>query len=262
MKQVLQLCFILAATAPLVVFAVVASSNNFTVDTDVIDVGGVHATSTNFNLNTSIGQPGTGISSSTSFVVKGGFLYFPGTSTRPSAPSDLTVSLVSPDQVSLVWTDNSNNEDGFSLERKTGDSGTYAEIVRTGSDITAYVDNAVTGGETYFYRVRAFMGDVYSAYSNEASTTVPSVPPPGPPGGGVSVGAGSGRWIELIPSLGNKPRQCSLDFNNDGRVDIADLSIMLYYYGDQNPPEGWCFDPSGNGVVDFPDISILMYYWT
>jgi len=51
-----------------------------------------------------------------------------------------------------------------------------------------------------------------------------------------------------------------VDLNHDNRVDIIDLSILLYYYG-RLPPSGWCSFLE-NGVVDFKDVSILMYYWT
>ena len=32
-------------------------------------------------------------------------------------------------QLTLGWTDNSNNEDGFRIERKTGTAGTYVPII-------------------------------------------------------------------------------------------------------------------------------------
>ena len=107
----------------------------------------------------------------------------------PNAPSGFTAVPDAPTQVTLSWTDNSNNiEDGFSIERKTGVSGTYAVIGTTGTGVATYIDNMVSGGTTYFYRVRAFTGTVYSSYSNEASviTPMPSAPPP-PSGGGGSI---------------------------------------------------------------------------
>ncbi len=48
------------------------------------------------------------------------------------------------------------------------------------------------------------------------------------------------------------------DFNKDGKTNLIDFSIMLYWWGKYNP----CVDPNQNGIVDLPDFSILMYWWT
>ncbi len=51
------------------------------------------------------------------------------------------------------------------------------------------------------------------------------------------------------------------DYNSDGRVDIIDLSIMLYYYG-QRGPTIVRYDLNADGVIGLEDISIMLYYWT
>jgi len=48
------------------------------------------------------------------------------------------------------------------------------------------------------------------------------------------------------------------DFNNDCKVDIQDLSIMLYYWDKPQKP----YDLSDDGRIDIKDVSILLYYWT
>ncbi len=48
------------------------------------------------------------------------------------------------------------------------------------------------------------------------------------------------------------------DLNGDGRVNLADFSIMLYYWGTSTP----LADLNGDGIVDLADFSILLYYWT
>src|SRR2546428_403995 len=78
-------------------------------------------------------------------------------------------------QLSLSWTDMSSNEDGFSLERKTGTGGTYAQIATVGANVTSYTDSDpnLTGGTTYCYQVQAFNTAGGSPYSNEACGTTP-----------------------------------------------------------------------------------------
>ena len=83
----------------------------------------------------------------------------------------MTVSTPSTTQINLLWTDNSSDETGFKIERKTGAGGTYAQIATVGASVTSYSNTGLTPGTTYFYRVRATNASGDSAYSNEASTT-------------------------------------------------------------------------------------------
>ncbi|TKJ18851.1 MAG: hypothetical protein CEE43_17135 [Promethearchaeota archaeon Loki_b32] len=48
------------------------------------------------------------------------------------------------------------------------------------------------------------------------------------------------------------------DLNKDGRVNLIDFSILLYWFGKYNI----CADQNGNDVVDLPDFSIMLYHWT
>ena len=48
------------------------------------------------------------------------------------------------------------------------------------------------------------------------------------------------------------------DFNGDGRVDSADLGMLLAAYGDTNSP----YDLNDDGVIDSSDLGILLGGWT
>ncbi|NJM14178.1 MAG: fibronectin type III domain-containing protein [Bacteroidales bacterium] len=76
--------------------------------------------------------------------------------TIPMAPSALGATATSSTQINLAWTDNSNNETGFKIERKTGSGGTYTEIATVGADVTAYSNTGLTASTTYYYRVVAY----------------------------------------------------------------------------------------------------------
>lgn len=78
-------------------------------------------------------------------------------------------------QLQLSWTDNSNNEDGFWIERKAGVAGTYGLISATGTNVTSYIDTGLLDASTYCYRVRAFNGGGTSGYSNESCATTAGV---------------------------------------------------------------------------------------
>ncbi len=64
--------------------------------------------------------------------------------------------------------DNSSNEDGFKIERRTGTTQTYTQIAIVGANVTSYNDSGLVAGDTYCYRVLAFNAAGSSPYSNKA----------------------------------------------------------------------------------------------
>jgi hypothetical protein len=92
------------------------------------------------------------------------------TQTVPAAPSNLTATAVSISQINLSWTDNSNNEDGFKIERCQGGSCTnFAQIAQVGANVTTFNNTGLARNTRYRYRVRAFNAVGNSAYSNIAT---------------------------------------------------------------------------------------------
>jgi subtilisin family serine protease len=106
----------------------------------------------------------------------------------PDAPGNLLASSISSSQINLSWTDNSSNETGFKIERKTDSGGTYTEIATTGADVTSYNDTGLSASTTYSYRVRAYNVISDSPYSNEVIVTTPEEGKGGGGGGGCSIG--------------------------------------------------------------------------
>ena len=90
----------------------------------------------------------------------------------PVAPTGLTATAISVSQINLSWSDNSSNETGFRIERKTTNTA-FAEIATTAANTQSYSDVSVSTGATYTYRVRAYNATANSGYSNEASATTP-----------------------------------------------------------------------------------------
>ncbi len=89
----------------------------------------------------------------------------------PLAPTSLAASTVSTSQINLSWTDNSYNETGFKIERKTGAGGTYAQIATLGANVSSYNNGDLASNTQYYYRVRATNAAGNSGYSNEANAT-------------------------------------------------------------------------------------------
>jgi len=103
-------------------------------------------------------------------VTRHAILYLGGAGTLPAAPSNLMATAISATQINLSWDDNSNNEDGFKVERKTGSSGSWSQIA-TLAGTTIYQNTGLLPNTLYYYRVRAYNGIGNSAYSNEVSKT-------------------------------------------------------------------------------------------
>jgi len=94
--------------------------------------------------------------------------------TSPAAPSGLTATAVSRNQINLSWTDNSNNETGFKIERCKGSTCTnFSQIATVGANVKSYSNTRLTKNTTYRYRIRAYNAAGNSAYSNSASATTP-----------------------------------------------------------------------------------------
>jgi len=51
------------------------------------------------------------------------------------------------------------------------------------------------------------------------------------------------------------------DLNFDGKVDIVDFSILMYFWGQRNPANR-CANINQSETVDIVDFSIMMYQWT
>jgi hypothetical protein len=79
-------------------------------------------------------------------------------------------------QLTATWMDDSPNALGFSVERSSGPTGSFAQIATTPTGVMSYVDPSVVDGTTYCYRVRAYNAVEYSSYSNVACATAGTTP--------------------------------------------------------------------------------------
>ncbi|MDQ3021505.1 MAG: T9SS type A sorting domain-containing protein [Bacteroidota bacterium] len=91
-----------------------------------------------------------------------------------SAPSDLEAEPEQNSYIKVKWDDNSNNEQGFNIERSlvNDTAGIYWETFGSRpQNFRLFFDYWVSNQVTYYYRVYAFSGNERSAYSNIAYTT-------------------------------------------------------------------------------------------
>jgi hypothetical protein len=92
-------------------------------------------------------------------------------------PSNLTATAVSSSQIDLSWQDNSDDELGFRIERKTG-AESYTEIDTVLAGVENYPDTGLEPNTTYDYRVCAYNLAGDSDYAEDLETT-PALGPGG-----------------------------------------------------------------------------------
>jgi hypothetical protein len=103
---------------------------------------------------------------------------------KPAEPSPATPKVY---PVHVSWSDNSDNESNFVIERcdqvsvapngeKTAGScmGSWRTIAMVGANTTSYVDNTAAANHTYLYRIKATNSKGSSAYAQETAITTPA----------------------------------------------------------------------------------------
>lgn len=94
-----------------------------------------------------------------------------GNAIPPPPPSTLSAVAVSVSEITLSWSDNSSDEQGFKIERKSG-NGMYQEIATVNPNVVSYKDVGLTKKTAYTYRVYSFnKGGRSTTYTNEATAT-------------------------------------------------------------------------------------------
>ena len=151
----------------------------------------------------------------------------------PSTPSGLAATAVSASQINLSWTDNSGLEDSYKIERATASSGPWTEIATTGANATTYASTGLSGGITYYYRVRAYDGQLgNSAYSgtDSATTQVSGAPSITSQPAGRTVDPGTTVNFTVV-ATGNAPltyqwRKNAVNISNGGKYSGATTATL------------------------------------
>jgi hypothetical protein len=105
----------------------------------------------------------------------------------PNAPTQLRAKAISSTEIVLAWKDNSVIEEGFGLQRKTGDclsSGTFTDVPYSiGADETEQTDGGLLPDTAYSYQLKAYKGVTGSAWSKCYSVSTGKAGTPSSPTG-------------------------------------------------------------------------------
>ena len=105
-----------------------------------------------------------------------------------ATPTGLTATAISASQVNLQWTDASDNETQFVIQRDTSPTFSAPVTKTTGPNVTTFQDTGLPASTAFYYCVLARNATDSSSRSGTASATTQSGPPP-PTGYSDTVGA-------------------------------------------------------------------------
>ncbi len=88
------------------------------------------------------------------------------------APSDLEIIQTSPTSCQLIWSDNSNGEEGFKIDRKKDDQDWIIGYQSLDANQESYTDDDLETNSIYHYRMCAFSGNSNSDYVEESINTL------------------------------------------------------------------------------------------
>jgi len=129
------------------VYAYVASSTNYRIQVDSINIGGILSTSSNYRVEDTLGEIATGESSSASYKLKAGYQQMLETYLAISLPDDVTMSPAilgltgGVSNGSATWTVITDDPAGYSLSIKASttpalknNDASFADYTPSGSD--------------------------------------------------------------------------------------------------------------------------------
>ncbi len=97
--------------------------------------------------------------------------------TAPIAPTSPGAAPASITQINLTWTDNSNNESAFRIERGTSATGPFSFIFNTSPNVVFFASAGLNPGVRYFYRIRSTNGVGSSSFTTVFSAATYLVAP-------------------------------------------------------------------------------------
>lgn len=204
------------------------TQNGYTVDSSIVTIN-----STNYVMFNVIPDGGTVVLTKT------------GQSSAPAAPTGLT-AVAGNGTVSLAWNNNTETDlAGYNMYRSTTSGSGYAKLNSSFVTTSAYTDNTVTNGTTYYYVVTAVnTGNYESAYSGQVSAT-----PSGGGGGPTSMHVDSIVVTTTPQGAKLKGRAIVVIKDNNGNP-VSNATVTGAFTGSFNETRSGTTNTSGTATID------------
>ena len=187
----------------------------------------------------------------------------------PAPPSGLGATATGPESIDLSWTDESDNETGFRVERKESAGGTWSLAGTAPANGSGLSDTGLTPSTAYVYRVQACNAEGCSAYSGEAGESTPALPPAVPTGLTATATGSSSvnlNWtdesadeayfkVERKTGAGGTYAQITaLDPDSNAFADSGLASSTTYFYRVSACHSGGCSTPSNEASATTDEV--------
>jgi C1A family cysteine protease/predicted secreted protein len=166
--------------------------------------------------------------------------------TPPNAPGSPQATPLFYTTISLTWTDNSNNESGFEIERSPDGLGDWAQIAVVGRNVNAISDGGLAGNTTYYYRVRAYNTNGHSSYSTVANATT-----------------AGGAHRQFLPAVSRGHLRSGFDSQFNGAAPgweslSGEWSVDSHYYSTDGVSEVWSSTSYDAEMADLDYQAVLL----
>lgn len=164
----------------------------------------------------------------------------PTKSVAPKTPTAPAARALSPSEVSIAWTDQAGDEDGFRIERKLPGGG-WVEVGVAGVDATSFVDAPLPLDSDVEYRVRAYnVGGSSQPTDVVATRTLPNTTPPTAPASTVALTPQSGQVVLTWQDQSNNEEQFQIQRRrNTGEwADLKRIPANTARYVDKDVQDG------------------------
>lgn len=123
LKNIITFIILFVLVLPILVSSQVATSTNYQIERDSINIGGSLSTSTNYGLQDTVGEVGTGEATSTNYTLLAGYQQPSDTFISITSPSDVNMDSISgliggSSASSVTWTVTTNSNAGYTLAIK------------------------------------------------------------------------------------------------------------------------------------------------
>lgn len=171
-----------------------------------------------------------------------------GTIPPPNAPSGLQATGVSATQVDLVWTDNSDDEIGFSIQRSLDGVSGWTQIGQLGTNATGYSDTSGVPGTRYYYSVQSCRFDACSDPSNIDDAVFEG------PSGAIVITMGPNAE-ETVTAGQTLATPVLVDMSAAGGLDVASMSVEVTWDPTKLSYDSHATGTFGTGVADVADVA-------